>query len=119
MVQQHGLEKTAQMVQQMKANNAQASQTALTSYPASSGTGDPDGTLVSAITVNRTQIYINVKGGSITHYATGKDSLGKYNWRIVGSASITNINMTPYEAQFGKEYSRAANISGIGYVFFN
>ena len=119
MVQQQGLEKTAQMVQQMRANKAQSSQTSQSSYSPTAGTGNPDGTLLTAVTVNRTLIYINVKGGSITHYATGKDGLGKYNWRYIGSASITTINMTPYEAQFGKEYSRAANISGVGYVFFN
>lgn len=120
MVQQHGLEKTSRMVQEMKASNSQAAnQSTLSSYQTSYGTGDPDGTILSAITTNRTMIYINVKGGSVTHYAWGKDILGKYNWNFVGSAPITNINMTPYDTQFGKEYSRAANISGLGYVFFN
>ena len=120
MVQQHGLEKTNQMVQQMRSSNSQASaQSTQSSYQASSGTGNPVGTILSAVTTNKTMIYINVKGGSVTHYATGKDSLGQYKWNYVGNAPITNINMTPYDAQFGKEFSRAANLSGVGYVFFN
>jgi hypothetical protein len=119
LVQQHGLEKARQMVQQMRANNTQAPQPAQSSYQTTSGTGNPVGTIVTAVTANRTMIYININGSSITHYATGKDSLGKYNWQYVGAVSTTSINMTPYEAQFGKEYSRAANINGVGYVFFN
>ena len=118
MVQQHGVEKTRQMVQEMKARNTQSNQSSYSTQQTGSS-GPVNGTILMAITTSRTQIYVNVVAGEITHYATGKDMLGKYNWQYVGRASITGINMTPYEAQFGKEYSRAANINGIGYVFFN
>ena len=118
MVQQHGAVKTRQMVQEMRARNNQSGQSS-NSAQQSASSGPVNGSIMMAITASRTQIYINVVGGDITHYATGKDMMGKYNWQYVGRASITSIKMTQYETQFGKEYSRAANVPGIGYVFFN
>lgn len=119
LAQQYGPERARQMIQQMKQANNQTPQSGQSSHQATSGTRNPDGTIVTAITTNRTMVYINVQGGSVTHYATGKNTLGEFNWNYVGRAPISSINMTQYNEQFGREYSRAANINGIGYVFFN
>ena len=79
----------------------------------------PDnGTVISAITGDRTQIYILLKDGVVNSYARRKDSLGRFNWTYVNTM-ITDIKYTPYYKQFENEYAKAANISGIGYVFFN
>ena len=138
MVRQYGVEKTRQKVQEMRASEiqdrAQAQQqsyelqqksadnqraavtTARNQTSLSSGSSGE--MITTAITTNRTQIYLLIEGGKVNSYATGKDAMGKYNWKYVG-VGINDIKLTPYGSQFGNEYSRAANIIGVGYVFFN
>ena len=130
LVAQHGVEKTRQIVQQLRNERMQSAQSSSstqeysgvnTSTQPSVGSS-PSGTVVTAITSSRSIIRLNIQAGSITHYAQGgKDAVGGYNWVYVGNTSIQNMNMAPIDIQntFGKEYSRMANLPKIGYVFFN
>lgn len=118
--QQYGPEKTRQMVKEMRAQQAQSTQTTQTTTSTNRDGSIPGSTVLTAVTANRTLVYIQINSGSITHYATGgKNQMGEYNWNYAGKVSIQNINMTSYASQFGKDYSHAANINGVGYVFFN
>ena len=118
--QQYGPEKTRQMVNEMRAQQAQSSQANQTTQSTNKDGSIPGSTVLTAVTTNRTLVYIQINSGSITHYATGgKNQMGEYNWNYAGKVSIQNINMTSYASQFGKDYSHAANINGVGYVFFN
>lgn len=139
--QQYGPEKTRKMVQEMRnqqiLDRAQAtSQSSIYQQQAAQNQvaqvremehlvsaqnekNVPDnGTVISAITGDRTQIYILLKDGVVNSYARRKDSLGRFNWTYVNTM-ITDIKYTPYYKQFENEYAKAANIPGIGYVFFN
>lgn len=143
MVQQNGVERTRRMVQEMRAQEMQEridatqqsyalqqqsanNQTAAIREAeklitnSSNGISSSNGITTTAITTNRTQLYILIDGVQevVLGYARGKDSLGRLNWTYL-KAPIMDIKYTPYQVQFGKEYSRAANIGGVGYVFFN
>ena len=106
----------------MRARQSQNEQpsTALQSSSSSNDGSSPIGTVISAITTSRTIITLQIQGSYVTHYATGgKNMMGKYDWKNIGRSPIQSIRMTPYDSQFGRDYSHAANIKGIGYVFFN
>lgn len=127
--QQYGPEKTRQMVQEMRNQQIQ-DRTQATSQSSEWQQKSAENQRVSppqhghangvttAVTTGRTQIYLDIQGGFVQSYATRKDAMGNYNWKYVG-AGITEVSLTPYGSQFGNEYSKAANILGIGYVFFN
>lgn len=118
--QKYGPEKTRQMVKEMRAQQAQSSLATQTAPSTNRDGSIPGSTVLTAITANRTLVYIQINSGSITHYATGgKNQMGEYNWKSAGRTSIQNISMTSYANQFGRDYSHAANINGVGYVFFN
>lgn len=141
MVQQHGLEKTAQIVQQRREEAVQEStQASQQSYEWQQNTAQLQNsqlqnaqgqqnsrantgsfsqkTIISAITTSRTQIYITIERGIITCYATRKDDMGRYNWNY-GNYNIRDIKYSPYYLQFRNEYSKTAIIDGVGHVFFN
>ena len=125
LVAQHGAAKAREIVLEMRAKDIESHQktAALEESFRTSGKSDgsvPGSTVISAVTSSRTVVYLQISGGSVTHYATGgKNQLGEYNWRYVGKADIQDIKMTSYNASFGRDYSHAANVSGLGYVFFN
>ena len=138
--QQHGPEKTRQIVQEMRAKQAEdRAQAEKESFKAQQSSAEKQaanvqeaakvvngnantsetnkGDAISAITANRTHIYLLSDGGVILGYAMGKDSMGRFNWNYL-KAQITDLKYTPYYEKFKNEYSKAAFINGVGYVFF-
>ena len=82
---------------------------------------DSGSIVIIGSTSSRKSIFLLVHSGSgkVTHYSSGnKDRQGNYVWKS-SNASILDIKNTSYMAQFGNDYSYAANIGGLGYVFFN
>lgn len=116
-VQQYGVEKTREIVNQRRANDYQQSVQSNSNY---SSPQSNDGQVISAVTSSRTQVYIRVNSmRNITAYSMGVDPFGKRKWNnllpYVPSRECRLENIT---GNMGREFKYTAIINNIR-IFFN
>ena len=117
MVQQYGVEKTREIVKQKQANDYRQS---IQSSNSSSYNQSVSEKTISAVTSNRQQIKIKVRGNSVIAYSNGLDQVGKQNWiSVVPGAGIsrTGAGSLYSTGNLNKEFSYTANVNGTQIYF--
>ncbi len=116
-VQQYGVERTREIVRQKRNNDYQQSIQNNKTYSQSQiGTER----IISAVTSNRVQVKIKVRGNVIVAYSNGLDQFGRQNWSsVIPNANITRTGVgTLHTNGLGKEFSYTANLGGVQ-IFFD
>lgn len=67
--------------------------------------------VITAITENRTQLYIKINGSFIVGYSKGINQLGKHDWTFVPNVSYT-------KTMNNREFTYTANVGGTR-IYFN
>ena len=104
-VQQYGVEKTREIINQQRINQQQLEST----------TGGYGGEIISAVTSNRRAIKIQIRdrkiGGKIVAYSEGGNFAGKQQW--IGTQSLIQ------KCTSNLEYKYTAYIKGLGNIYFD
>ncbi len=118
-VQQYGVEKTREMVRQRRANDYSQQAQVEQSYNERVSQSQNE-RIISAVTSNRQQINIKVRGNSVVAYSNGLNQLGQQNWQSVISVFATRCGIgTPYDdGALSREFSYTAQVNGIR-IYFN
>lgn len=115
-VQQYGVEKTREMVNQKRASDYQQS---VQSYKNNSNMQSNNERIISAITSNRRQFYIKVKAYSIVAYSEGLNQIGEHDWKNIIPVNYVKTGVgTPYTGDITREFKYTARINKIQ-IYFN
>ena len=112
MVQQHGVDKTRELIKQQRANSYQQFVQSSQNNSYNQSVGDR---IISAVTSNRQQLKIKVRGNSVVAYSNGLDQIGRQNWiEVVPGAGIsrTGAGSLYSTGNLSKEFSYTANVNG-------
>lgn len=117
MVQQYGIEKTREMVKQMRESDYQQSVQIGKNTPAFVSSNDR---VISAVNSNRVQVKIKVRGDVIVAYSTGLDPMTQQQqW----TPSIPHANIhktgagTHYTGDLAREFSYTASVGNMQIYF--
>lgn len=117
-VQQYGVEKTREIVKQKRANDYQQSVQTNNNYSQNQQSNER---IISAVTSNRQQINIKVRGDVIIAYSNGVDQIGKQSWVSVlpnVGISKTGAGSLYNSGNLSKEFSYTASLNGTQ-IYFN
>lgn len=116
-VQQYGVEKTREIVKQKRANDYQQSVQTNNNYYQNQSNNE---NIISAVTSNRQQIKIKVRGSVVVAYSNGVDLIGKQNWvSVIPNAGISRIGAGSLynSGNLSKEFSHTASLNGMQIYF--
>lgn len=121
-VQQYGVEKTREIVKRQRASNYQQSiqSSRSNSYNQSMSNSynqSMSERIISAVTSNRQQLNIKVRGNSVVAYGIGSDQFGRKKWTSLfppAGISRTGVGIT---GNSSTEFSYTANINGTQIYF--
>ena len=116
-VQQYGVEKTREIVNQKRASDYQQS---VQSSHSNSYNQSMSDRIISAATSSRQQLKIKVRGNSVIAYSNGIDQLGRQEWTPVlpgAGISRTGAGSLYSTGDLSKEFSYTANINGTQIYF--